>query len=143
MAEVAGAAVAEGVAGVVAGAAVKRIASYSGIIATGRTLRSEMLKQSRRPQRAGFVLSPKRICLAAVLVTFAAPVYAAEFYVVQDNSTKRCTIVEQRPTTTTSVVVGGGVFTTRTEAESSLKTTKVCSDSVGSSSTTTTTTTRP
>jgi hypothetical protein len=72
-----------------------------------------------------------------------APASAAEFYIVQDASTKRCTIVEQKPTTTTSVVVGTGMFASRTEAETSMKTTKVCSDNTGSSSTTTTTTTTP
>ena len=81
----------------------------------------------------------KSILLAATLAAFTVPAVAAEFYVVQDSSTKRCTIVEQRPTTTTSVVVGPGMFATRTEAETSLKTTKVCSDSMGTTTTSTTT----
>ena len=80
-----------------------------------------------------------RLFFAAAFAAFAVPASAAEFYVVQDSSTKRCTIVEQRPTTTTSVVVGPGMFATRTEAETSLKTTKVCSDGVGTTTTTTTT----
>ena len=87
-------------------------------------------------------MKTKRVALAAVFAVLAVPASAAEYYIVQDSSTKRCTIVEQRPTTTTSVVVGPGMFATRTEAETSLKTTKVCSDSVGSGTTTTTTTTR-
>jgi hypothetical protein len=52
---------------------------------------------------------------------------AAEFYIVQDTATKRCTIVEQKPTTQTTVVVGGGrTYTTRQEAEGAMKTVKVC-----------------
>ena len=54
---------------------------------------------------------------AAGLVAFATPSLAAEYYIVQDSSTKRCTIVEQRPTTQTTVVVGNKAYTTRTEAE--------------------------
>jgi len=44
---------------------------------------------------------------AAAIMTGAA--YAqTEFYVVQDTSTKICTIVDKKPTTTTTVVVGDG-----------------------------------
>jgi hypothetical protein len=64
---------------------------------------------------------------AAGLAAFATPSLAAEFWVVQDTTTKRCTIVEQRPTTQTTVVVGGGkAYATRTEAEGAMKTVKVC-----------------
>ena len=48
----------------------------------------------------------------------ADPAYAqTEFYVVQDTSTKKCTIVDKKPTTTTVVIGDGKVFKTRTEAE--------------------------
>ena len=63
---------------------------------------------------------------AAAIMTGAA--YAqTEFYVVQDTSTKICTIVDKKPTTTTTVVVGDGkAFKTRTKAEAGMKTIKVC-----------------
>jgi hypothetical protein len=61
------------------------------------------------------------------LAALATPSLAAEFYVVQDTTTKRCTIVEQRPTTQTMTIVGPGTaYTTRTEAEGAMKTVKVC-----------------
>ncbi|MES2601966.1 MAG: hypothetical protein V4602_14265 [Pseudomonadota bacterium] len=64
---------------------------------------------------------------AVAMMTGAAYAQAAAFYVVQDTSTKRCTIVDQKPTATTTVVVGDGkVFTTRTEAEAGMKTMKIC-----------------
>jgi hypothetical protein len=82
-----------------------------------------------------------KLLAAAALAAFVTPALAAEFYVVQDTSSKRCQIVEQRPTTQTSVVVGDGkVFTTRTEAESAMKTIQICSTTTGGPSTTTTTT---
>jgi len=65
--------------------------------------------------------------VAATILTGAAYAQTAEFYVVQDAATKKCTIVDKKPTTTTSVVVGDGkVFKTRVEAETGMKTIKVC-----------------
>ena len=58
---------------------------------------------------------------------FASWDVATEYYVVQDTSTKKCTIVDKKPTTSTTVVVGDGVFKSRTEAETGMKSIKVCS----------------
>jgi hypothetical protein len=65
---------------------------------------------------------------AAVIITGAA--YAQTgFYVAQDSSTKKCTVVDKRPTTATAVVVDDGkVFKTRTAAETGMKTMKVCAN---------------
>ena len=65
------------------------------------------------------------------MISNAAPVSAqmttvTEYYVVQDASTKKCTIVDKKPTTTTVVQVGPVAFKSRTEAESGMKTIKVC-----------------
>ena len=69
----------------------------------------------------------KVIIAAAALAASATPSLAAEYYIVQDLSSKRCTIVEQRPTTQTMTIVGPGTaYTTRTEAEGAMKTVKVC-----------------
>ena len=69
----------------------------------------------------------KLLIAAAGLATFATPSLAAEFFIVQDTATKRCTIVEQKPTSQTTVVVGNGTtYTTRQEAEGAMKTVKVC-----------------
>jgi hypothetical protein len=72
----------------------------------------------------------KLLVVAAATAAFATPALA-DFYIVQDTGTKRCSIVEQRPTTQTSVIVGDGrVYTSRTQAETAMKTVKVC-ESVG------------
>ena len=71
----------------------------------------------------------KKMLIAATLVAFATPVLAqSEFYIVQDTSTKKCTIVDKKPTVTTQTVVSpsGTVYKTRTEAETGMKTVKVC-----------------
>ena len=69
-----------------------------------------------------------KILLAAVmLVGFSFSAMAAEFYIVRDTNTKKCTVVESKPTSTTMVVVGGNkVYTTRAEAETQIKT--VCTN---------------
>ncbi len=71
----------------------------------------------------------KKLLTTAAVVAFATSAFAqAAFYVVQDTSTKRCTIVSEKPTVKTMVIVGdsGKVYTTRTEAETAMKTIKIC-----------------
>jgi hypothetical protein len=66
--------------------------------------------------------------LAFAATTVAESAIAAEFYVVRDSTTKKCTVVDTKPTTTTTTVVDNGTYKTKTEAESGMKTTKVCSE---------------
>jgi uncharacterized protein with FMN-binding domain len=66
--------------------------------------------------------------VAAFAVTSAFAQPAAGFYVVRDATTKKCTIVDQKPTTTTTTVVGDGVYKTKTEAETGMKSIKVCTE---------------
>jgi len=71
----------------------------------------------------------KKTLLAATLIaSFAAPAFAADtYYIVQDKTTKKCSIVEQKPTVETTTIVGDGtVYKTRTEAETGMKTVKIC-----------------
>ena len=69
----------------------------------------------------------RSLIAAASVVAFTSSAFAAEYYIVQDTGTKRCSIVEQKPTRTTSVIVGNGrVYTTRSEVEGAMKTVKVC-----------------
>jgi hypothetical protein len=70
----------------------------------------------------------KTLLAAALAVAFSGSAFAqtTEYYVVQDVSTKKCTIVDKKPTTTTTVVVGDGMFKTKTEAETGMKSIKVC-----------------
>jgi hypothetical protein len=66
--------------------------------------------------------------LAFAASTIAQTAMAAEFYVVRDASTKKCTVVETKPTTTTTTIVDNGTFKTKTEAETGMKTMKVCTE---------------
>jgi hypothetical protein len=55
-------------------------------------------------------------------------VSAAEFYVVQDTSTKQCRVVEQKPTGGQIVVVGSGnqAYATEDEADSAMRSASMC-----------------
>jgi hypothetical protein len=66
------------------------------------------------------------LAFAATTVTESA--MAAEFYVVRDSATKKCTVVDTKPTATTTTIVDNGTYKTKTEAETGMKTTKVCSE---------------
>ncbi|HKS19473.1 MAG TPA: hypothetical protein VJS63_09740 [Bradyrhizobium sp.] len=64
--------------------------------------------------------------LAFAASAIAESAVAAEFYVVRDATTKKCTVVDTKPTTTTTTIVDNGTFKTKTEAETGMKTMKVC-----------------
>lgn len=66
--------------------------------------------------------------LAFAATTVAETAVAAEFYVVRDATTKKCTVVDTKPTTTTTTIVDNGTYKTKTEAEAGMKTTKVCTN---------------
>ena len=66
--------------------------------------------------------------LALAATGIAQTASAAEFYVVRDATTKKCTVVESKPTTTTTTIVDNGIYKTKTEAEAGMKTTKVCTE---------------
>lgn len=73
----------------------------------------------------------KFLMISAVIfagTTIAETAMAAEFYVVRDSSTKKCTVVETKPTSTTTTIVDNGTYKTKTEAETGMKTTKVCTE---------------
>src|SRR5436309_656114 len=73
----------------------------------------------------------KKFIVCGALAAFALGTQAAsaaEFYVVRDATTKKCTVVDSKPTTTTTTVVGNGMYKTKVEAESAVKTTKVCTE---------------
>jgi hypothetical protein len=63
----------------------------------------------------------KIICAASAGLALLSSAALADFYVVQEKSTKECKIVETRPTETTWIQVGPLAFKTRDEAEKQIK----------------------
>ena len=65
--------------------------------------------------------------LAALTLTFVAAPAFAEFYIVQDATSKKCTVIDQKPTVTTMTVVGDNVgYKTRPEADSAMAKVVAC-----------------
>ena len=94
-----------------------------------------MEQRARPPVDKGITVTPEEETVRKTLligaIAFAATAIAqtsmaAEFYVVRDATTKKCTVVDTKPTTTTTTIVDNGTFKTKTEAETSMKTMKVC-----------------
>ena len=58
----------------------------------------------------------KYIVAAALLSMFVTPALAAEFYVAQDPSTKKCKVVEEKPDGKTSIMIGTTSYARKDEA---------------------------
>ena len=68
----------------------------------------------------------KLITAAALVAAFAMPAFAAgEFYLVQNSTTKECSIIEAMPTDSSMVLVGA-VHETQADAEAAMKEDKSC-----------------
>jgi hypothetical protein len=63
-------------------------------------------------------------CLGIVAVT--TPALCAQFYIVQDPTTKQCTISEQPPAPGAGTVVGDGAYGDRASAEADMRTISAC-----------------
>jgi hypothetical protein len=60
----------------------------------------------------------KSICVVAILLSLTTGAAAGEYYIVQDTSTRQCSVVEIPPTTTQFVLLEKGkVFSDRDEAK--------------------------
>ena len=66
------------------------------------------------------------LCAVAVAALVTPALAANEFFVVQDTTTLKCSVVEQKPTVATMKLVGTAVYKTQTEAETAMKADKIC-----------------
>ena len=84
-------------------------------------------------------MTKNTLLTAAILISFAAPALADQFYVVRGPD-RHCTVTTTRPTEQTTVTqIGPLAFETREKAEERIKTTQVCSEGATTGSSTTTT----
>jgi hypothetical protein len=69
----------------------------------------------------------RAVLAGAALTAFVITPTFADYYIVQEPTTKRCRIVEERPASPgIGVVIGGVGFGVRTEAESRMRTVEEC-----------------
>jgi hypothetical protein len=64
----------------------------------------------------------KKLVLAMAAVGLLMSTASADYYIVQEQATKKCKVVETKPTETTWVQVGPLAFKTQAEAEKQIKT---------------------
>jgi len=95
----------------------------------GTAGRAAMFAEIVAAFHGGNTMKRKLILAGAMLAGFVLPALAdTTYYIVQDTSTKKCRIVDQKPVTREVTVVGGDgvVYHTRNEEETAMKTVKVC-----------------
>ena len=80
----------------------------------GRSFLARAHPQRRQPMK-------KILIVAAAAATVGVTPAFADYYIVQEKTTKECKIVETRPTETTWVQVGPVAFKTRNEADDQIK----------------------
>jgi hypothetical protein len=73
----------------------------------------------------------KRLLVCLGIVLLVTPALGAQFYIVQNESTKRCTITEQPPATGAGTIVGDGVYGDRATAEADMRKMAVCAGTGG------------
>jgi hypothetical protein len=73
----------------------------------------------------------REVLAGAALAAFVITPTLADYYIVQEPTTKRCRIVEERPAPGVGVIIGGVGFGVRTEAESRMRT--ECRETTGTS----------
>ena len=64
---------------------------------------------------------------AVALILATAPAFAASFYVVQDNASKKCSVSETMPTATTTSIIGEKTgYKTHVDADAAMGKDTVC-----------------
>jgi len=72
----------------------------------------------------------KALMIGVGLAAIVTPALA-DFYIIQEPTTKRCRIVEERPAPNVGVIIGGAGFGVRVEAENRMRTIEVCKETTG------------
>ncbi len=69
----------------------------------------------------------RKIVLAAALAaSFAAPAFAATYYVAQDSSSHKCSVTTTKPDGTKMVMIGTAGFSSKTAAEKAMGSDAAC-----------------
>ena len=69
------------------------------------------------------------VAIIVLLTLFSTRVWAAEFYIVHDRTTQKCTVADKPPVTNIRTInlASDAIYKTRREAESAMKAIKMCS----------------
>ena len=93
------------------------------VVAALRVLRRQLTV--KHPEER---MTKKTLLTAAILISFAAPALADQYYIVRGPD-RHCTVTTTKPTEQTTITQKGPLaFESREKAEDRIKTTKVCTD---------------
>jgi hypothetical protein len=68
-----------------------------------------------------------KLAVAALALLIATPTFAAEYYVIQSASSKKCTVASKKPTSDKMTLVGDGTaYKTKKDARTALKAADAC-----------------
>jgi len=68
-----------------------------------------------------------KLAVAALALVIATPTFAAEYYVIQSASSKKCTVASKKPTSDKMTLVGDGTaYKSKKEARTALKAADAC-----------------
>jgi hypothetical protein len=67
-----------------------------------------------------------KLAVAALALVIASPAFAAEYYVVQNAASKKCSVAAKKPTSDKVTLVGDGTYKSRKEAQTALKAADAC-----------------
>jgi hypothetical protein len=76
-------------------------------------------------------INMKALMIGVGLAAIVTPALA-DYYIIQEPTTKRCRIVEERPAPNAGIIIGGAGFGVRLEAENRMRTVEVCKETTGS-----------
>ena len=68
----------------------------------------------------------KRLLTCLGIVALTTPALCAQYFIVQDPETNRCTITDQPPAPNAGVIVGDGAYGDRATAEADMRTIAAC-----------------
>ena len=68
----------------------------------------------------------KYVVATVVLLSFATPALAEEWYVVQDPKSKKCDETQKKPDGQTQVMIGTAVYASKVEAKAAKKAAAEC-----------------
>ena len=102
-----------------------------GFVVTLRSAQRDVTVEGRfilTPERDALAGPAKTLLTAAILISFAAPGLADQYYIVRGPD-RHCTVTTTKPTEQTTITqIGPLAFESREKAEDRIKTTKVCTD---------------
>jgi hypothetical protein len=68
----------------------------------------------------------KRLLTCFGIVALTTPALCAQFFIVQEPGTNRCTLTEQPPAAGAGTIVGDGAYGDRASAEADMRTIAAC-----------------